>query len=339
MATRNNQARRAAGERQKRDSPRTRKPPATTSVTTYDASGRPVRTVSRTPMQQEEKPAKTAQDYGVSAGFLEKYPDMVEFVNRAIDNDYEPDRFMAELEQTDFGKERTQAQEAFDIAIEGPQVEDLQKKIDDRVSQLKQEFMAAGIQLSESELNRFGREIVRSDLSNQDVLAFMASQFSVPSGGGDMAGVSSQIYAELRDMARQYGLTMSDSTLQSKVRTGIEQGSNWQSWVEGQRNVFREQAKLQYPTLGDRLNDYTVDQLMEPYLNDAADLLGLSRQQLSAMDPMWQKALNGPNGPLSRDEWMRTLKTDPKYGWDRTVRARQEYSYLADELLSVFGMA
>lgn len=291
-------------------------------------------------MPQEEKPVKTAQDYGVSAGFLEKYPDMVEFVNRAIDNDYEPDRFMAELEQTDFGKERTQAQEAFDIAIEGPQAEDLQKKIDDRVSQLKQEFMTAGIQLSESELNRFGREIVRSDLSNQDVLAFMASQFSVPSaGGGDMAGVSSQIYAELRDMARQYGLTMSDSTLQSKVRTGIEQGSNWQSWVEGQRNVFREQAKLQYPTLGDRLNDYTVDQLMEPYLNDAADLLGLSRQQLSAMDPMWQKALNGPNGPLSRDEWMRTLKTDPKYGWDRTVRARQEYSYLADELLSVFGMA
>ena len=319
---------------------RQRQRQVSTTVTTGDKSGR-FRSVTQTPVGQEEKRMMSATDYGISGDFLKRYPDMEQFVRDAIMNDYQPEKFFAELEKTTFGQERTQAQEAFDIAIEGPQAEDLQKKVNDRVSQLRQEFIAAGIQVSEQELQRYGREIVRSDLSNQDILGFMSSQFALPGGAGrrDMAGTSATIYAELVKMAREYGLTMSDSTIQSKVRQAIQQGSNWQSWIEGQRNLFREQAKIQYPTLGDRFNDYTLEQLADPYLNDAADILGLQRQQLSFLDPTWLTALNGPSGPMSRDEWIRTLKTDSRYGWDRTTRARQEYVALADELMSVFGMA
>jgi len=325
---------RQAAERKRRSN-------VSTTVTKFDAQGRPTTATTRTPTQQEEAKGKSAKDYGVSASFLQKYPDMVEFVKNASDNNYEPPRFMAELENTTFGKERTAAQEAFDIAIEGPQSEDLMKKVNDRISTLRNEFMQAGIQISDQELNRYGREVVRSDLSNEDVLTFLSSQFVLPGAGErqGLTGVSSQVYSSLMDMAKQYGLTMSDQTMQSNVRTALAQGPNWQSWVEGQRNVFREQAKMQYPSLGDRLNDYTMEQLLDPYMNDAAELLGLNKADMNVMDPSWQRALQGPNGPLSRDEWIRTLRTDPKYGWDRTVRARQEYSYLADELLSVFGMA
>jgi len=61
--------------------------------------------------------------------------------------------------------------------------------------------------------------------------------------------------------------------------------------------------------------------------------------QMQITDPLWQSALNGSEGPLSRDEWIRSLRTDTRFGYDRTVRARNEYTELADELLAAFGMA
>jgi hypothetical protein len=60
---------------------------------------------------------------------------------------------------------------------------------------------------------------------------------------------------------------------------------------------------------------------------------------MTTSDPIWSVALNGPNGPMTVDEWERTIKTDARYGWDRTKKARNEFSNLADELLSAFGMA
>ena len=60
---------------------------------------------------------------------------------------------------------------------------------------------------------------------------------------------------------------------------------------------------------------------------------------MQVSDPLWQTALNGPNGPMSRDEWIRVIRTDSRFGYDRTVRARHELASLADELLSAFGVA
>lgn len=319
------------------------KPQVAVTTNVFDSQGRVVKSVTKTPLQQEEKPKpKTAADFGVSKTFLEKYPDMVPFLLDAINKNYDEAKFNFELENTQFGKDRTNAQAAYDIAIEGPNAEDLRKRVQDRASQLRQEFMAAGIQVSDQQLQQYAQEIVRSDLSNQDVLGMIASQFSMPGatpGGRGLQGTSSQIYSELVKMARDYGLSMTDATLQQKVKQGLQQGAGWQSWLEGQRGLFREQAKMQYPTISDRLDRYTMAEMVDPYLNDAADILGLNKQNLDYLDPLWSKALMGPTGPMSRDQWVTTLKTDPRYGWDRTIKARQEYANLADNLLSVFGMA
>jgi hypothetical protein len=323
---------------------RAAKPIVSTTTARYDPiTGKLVSSKTRTPQAEAEKPqGKSAFDYGVSGTFLQKYPEMIDFLKKAIAQNYDQARFNAEIEKTQFGIDRTEAEAAFDIAIEGPNSEDLNKQIQDRVSQLRQEFVAAGIQVSEQQLQEYGRNVLRSQLSGQDVLGLISSQFTLPSavpGGSKVTGTSAQIYAELTKMARQYGLTMTDATLQGKVRQALQQGGGWQSWVEGQRELFKEQAKIQYPTISDKLDKYTLEDLVDPYLNDAADVLSLNKQNLSALDPMWSSALNGPNGPMSRDEWIRTLKTDARFGWDRTTKARQEYAMLGDELMSVFGMA
>lgn len=140
-------------------------------------------------------------------------------------------------------------------------------------------------------------------------------------------------------MARSYGVTVTDADLQNKVREALSFGGQWQSWLEGQRNTFRQQAKTLYPTVSNLLDQSDLATVMNPYLNDASELLGVSVSNMQVSDPLWQTALNGPNGPMSRDEWIRVIRTDSRFGYDRTVRARQELASLADELLSAFGMA
>ena len=132
---------------------------------------------------------------------------------------------------------------------------------------------------------------------------------------------------------------MDQTNLQAKVQEGLRQGANYRTWLEGQKNVFRRQAKNLYPTLADQLDEFTYTDVIDPYMDDAANLLGLTRQSMNTLDPTWATALNGPNGPMSRDEWIRTIKTDSKYGYDRTANARKEAVDLGDELLAAFGMA
>ena len=55
---------------------------------------------------------------------------------------------------------------------------------------------------------------------------------------------------------------------------------------------------------------------------------------------MWTRALSGAEGkPMGREEWLKTLRTDKQYGWNKTQRAKTEMASLGDELLAAFGMA
>jgi hypothetical protein len=140
-------------------------------------------------------------------------------------------------------------------------------------------------------------------------------------------------------MARSYGLKIDTSLLQKKTGDALGQGERWQEYLSGQQQFFRDQAKLMYPGSAHLFDQYTLEQIAEPYMSEAADLLGLAPSQMDITDPKWSAFLSGENGPLSKDEWSRVLKTDPKYGFDHTTKARQAYTSIGDELLSAFGMA
>lgn len=293
------------------------------------------------------EPALAASDYGFNEEFLKAHPDVDEAIKLAIKYEWSQDILNRYIEsQTEFGRATTDAQAQFDIGFAGEKKEDLQKQINDRVASLKQQAMAAGVQLTDAEASEFAKRAVRSQLTDQDTLAFLSAKFTLPGQEApgqkkaeSPAGQAAQMVDEIKAMARSYGITVTDQFIQEKVREGMTQGTGWQTWLEGQRSIFREQAKMLYPTVADKFDAFTLQDILQPYLNDASEMLGVDISQMNLDDPMWTAALNGPNGPMNRDEWIRVVKTDKKYGWDKTVRARQEYTNLADELISVFGMA
>lgn len=338
-----------------------RKQNVQTSVTTYDSEGRPVKTVSRTPLEEESKPVEAtgeskeyyANKYGFYKEILDKYPELNQLMLSAIEA-YKADgkgwtdqRFMDEYDRTQFASERQKAEEEFDLAIEGPNADTYLKKVDDQAAALRQSAARLGVPLTEDQIAAQARQIVRSNLSQSEVDAFFSGEYmrlttdtqAAEIAGKPLTGTASIIQDQLATAAYNYGLTLDNKILQQKTGEALGQGERWQEWLQGQEEFFREQAKLMYPGASSLLDRYSLRQVAEPYLNEAANLLGVSVESMDLADTKWTGFLSGPNGIMSKDEWLRVVKTDPKYGWDKSTKARQEYTEIGDELLSAFGMA
>lgn len=286
--------------------------------------------------------------------FLSNKPEVRRAVYLARKFNWTQEEFNRYIEtQTEWGRSTTDAQAAFDLQISGTKKEDLLRSITDRETAIRQQAQNAGVTISEEDVKKFARDSIRSALSDSDIRVWIAGKFvfpsapevgptgpTAPTGPAPLQGTASSIGDALRRLARSYGVTITNETLQTKIQEGLRQGDNWVEWVEGQRNIFRQSAKTMYPPAADKLDEYTLEELVDPYLEDASNLLGISRSNMDLSNPMWTRALAGSTGkPMTRDEWLRTLRMDKQYGWNSTQRAKTEMVGLGDELLSAFGMA
>lgn len=290
--------------------------------------------------------------------FLKDKPDVKRALNLARKYNWTQEQFNNYIEtKTEWGKSTTDAQANFDLQIAGSKQEELLNpetgSIAVRQRLIENMLSETGVSIPADEVARFARESVRSGLDENAIRSWVASKFAMTPqaptlgggvetttpGGGVVTGTAANIGDSLRALARSYGLPITDDFLQEKIREGLKQGAGWQEWVEGQRNIFRNQAKTLYPTAASQLDEFSLDEILTPYLNAASNMLGIPKAQMKLDDPMWNSALNGDGSPMSLDQWMVKLRTDAKYGWDKTIAARQQFAQLGDELLSAFGMA
>lgn len=328
-----------------------------TSVTTVGEGGR-TETTTTGPRGEEEKgfSRTTAEKAGFTKEFLKRNPDVAKLVRDAIEFNYTEEEFVKLVEtKTKWGQRTTDAQAQFDLKYYGNKREDVEKEIVANRDKIRNLARDLGVVLTEQDINGFAYRTTRAALTDQDVLDFIASKYRTVTPTGPAApgapgaatgpaavatGTASELADSIRRMARSYGVTLTDETLQTKIQEGLRQGTRWQTWLEGQRNVFRQSSKTLYANVADKLDEYTLEELVDPYLEDASTLLGISRSNMDISNPMWTKALTGANNkPMSREEWLRTLRMDKQYGWNKTQRAKTEMVELGDELLSAFGMA
>jgi hypothetical protein len=331
---------------------------------TIDAQGNQSYTTT-TPVQNPDKRTKKQINadqraqylakIGVYQKFLDENPDMADLVRRAMKDfknngvGWSDERFQAEYSQTEFAKKRTQAEEQYDIGIGGPDADSYQKKVADAVLSVKQSAQRIGMPLSDEEAQALALKSVRSNLSQAAMDTMWADRYTALTSttdaeriaGKDITGTAGQIQSELQDTARKFGLKIDQTTLQKKTAEGLGQGERWQEWLQGQGDYFRDQAKLMYPNAAALLDSgKTLADIASGYFSEAAELLGKSSDEMDLTNPMWTGFLNGEGGKiLSKDEWVRVIKTDPKYGYDKTQNARNEAASLTDQLFAAFGMA
>ena len=285
----------------------------------------------------------------LTVDFIERHPGVAEALKLARENNWSQDKFNTYIENnTAFGKSRTDAQAAFDLAIAGSKSEDIEQQIKDKADEIFVDLQSAfgkDFSIDNAELRKYARSVLRDGITESDVRIWVAGKYkpNQPAEGGTtpaaaLQGESFQLDNGLRALAKSYGIPINDDFINQKVTEGLGT-ENPADWLAGQRGVFQQQAKVLYPSISDLLDTTDVETIMTPYRNMAFDLLGIPPAQQQLTDPMWNTALKGSdNAPMSLDSWQATLKTDKRYGYTKTVKGREEVSSMTQDLLRAFGV-
>ena len=82
----------------------------------------------------------------------------------------------------------------------------------------------------------------------------------------------------------------------------------------------------------------TLAEIFSSYEDVAANTLELSPESISFNDPKFRTAFGGPNTPPpTLGEWETMLRTDPKYGFENTKKAKRDAMTLATTIAKTFG--
>lgn len=280
-----------------------------------------------------------AGGFGFSAAFLSKNKELAALVKRATSQGYEMDRFLDELKTTKWWKTLSDSQRRYDIqAVENP------AELSRSVSQAKTtvSLLAArmGIGLSAAVIQDYARQMVRNGLSEEEIRNLIGIRYDKSEGGLARFGIAGRAVVDLKKMAEDYGIPISKGALNnfsSYIARGLGTVETYESW-------FRDNAKRQYAGVADQIEKgFTVRQILDPYLQMAAEELGVNPATMSISDGKWNAAISHrgkagePPRAMTFDEWTAKLRTDTKYGWDKTQNGQKAASTLATELMKRMG--
>lgn len=252
-----------------------------------------------------------------------KYPDVVEVLKRGVLNEAwkTPEaqtRFVAEFNNTSFYKE---------LASTG------------KVRQIKQLIGDAGF--DSVPFNDFVTKAMNLGWDN-DTLKFEAykeafrkddtGQFVNPTAVTRIK--KSNDYLGIANIGKAYFNQVSDDTIQ-RTLTG-------EMTTEDVQRQQREVAKARYGHLSPLIDQgLTLDEISGSFKTAAAQLLEVDPNTIDMSNAQYEVALNfgeeGKKRVMTNGEWQKLLRTDARYGWDKTENAKREARELANTISQAFG--
>lgn len=276
-------------------------------------------------------------EFGFSEAFLATRPDIKAIVDKATDEAWTMDKFLDSVRATKWWKNLSDAQKAYDVErAENPG--EIRRKLANMQLTIRNMAIRMGFtsRSATAAAQKLAEKAVRDGWSEEEVRLYVGAQYSK----GAAAGMAGQTQAQLKEMAASYGVKLGGPTANDITRA-VLQGVRT---VEDYETFLRDTAKRQYRAIASDLDaGYTVRQVLDPYLQAAADELGVNVNTLDTTSSMWNAAITyvpkGEKEPraMTQDEWMARMRTDNRYGWDKTQNAQRQAAILSNELSRAFG--
>lgn len=277
--------------------------------------------------------------YGGYYEIIKDNPSLLTLVKEAIRNDWSPEKFRYELQQTEWWKTTVSSDREWQIKKETDPAS-AQQEVARRVEYVRSEALNLGVRLSDSQLAKLAEDSLRFGWNDQLLSNAIGSE-AVRSSGGQTQLVQGFYGQNVRTAASDYGVPVSDSFVNdwvSKIAMGQETQGSYEAYL-------RDLSKNMYPALSSGFDrGLTFKSMVEPYAQFASRVLEIPTSQMDFTDPKWSTAFNakdekGNATTMSYGEWMDYLRSDPKFGWEYTDNARSEVYNVALQLGQMFGRA
>lgn len=286
-----------------------------------------------------DRVADFAADYGWSEAFIRDNPALEKVFQEAIDNNWSPQRFIAEIQDTPWFKKHSDTwRQAVYLQSTDPQT------YEQRVNQIRQNLAdragALGINVSRDLLNKWAEQAMRFGWDDAKIANHLARQVKIMGKnadtlGGDLAATQERLNA----WAMDNGVKLSPKTMQSWLR-GIVRGD---STYEEYKQHITKQAIAQHPNWAKELRaGMSLADVAEPYKNIMAETLELNPEEVRTNWTMIRRALSvkkddGSFDSMNLYDFEDMLRKDPR--WLKTDGAKQQVMETGSAVLRMFGLS
>lgn len=308
-----------------------------------------------------------AQNYGYLAAYLDE-PEVGDLLRRAAREGWTPARLEVELRKTNFWKTTTDAQRQWD-ATRKLNPADAKAQRDNRAQEITAMAQQLGVRLDPARLGEIADESMRFGWSQTQIKNAVTAEYQYGGGTqpgertaqtgarkgpmspaeragvvpnvatpeGDEFGMAGQTARQIREMAGQYLVPISEQMLE-KWTEQIVRGT---TDMEGFNSYLVEQAKSLFPGMAGALDKgVTVAQYADPYRQIAARELELNPESIDLNDPRFRKMLDqtdskGNRVSMTLSESAEYLRRLPE--WQQTRGANEKAASLTENILKTFG--
>lgn len=194
-----------------------------------------------------------------------------------------------------------------------------------------------GITLQPGVADSFADSFYRFGWNELQLNNSLLSQFEYERG--KTTGAAATIEMQLRGVARDYTVPLSDNTMKSWI-ISIEQGRNT---IDTFKTQMAQIAAADNPWMASALDaGFSVRDILDPYVEAAARELGISSAEIDLSEPKWRKLLEQTDAKGERvrpntQQVIQLVRNDDTYGWDKTTGAVDTAAKFATELAGKFG--
>lgn len=285
---------------------------------------------------------KARELYG-SAADLYNIPELKPIFEQAFINRWEPSELLRAIDNTDWAKSRTAAQERYDV-LKTTNPTQAAADVDANIPLVRRVLAAKGITISEDQIKTIAEKGTRGgwtsnqwdEYSASEAISFVnAGQPQQPGQPAAQPVVSQVTATDLRTIAKNFGVPVTDATLSQWVNDISTNRKSQDQFTE----YARSSAQTLYPSLSDRLKTNTFDEIMSPYKQLYAEVLETPQDNIDLTNPTYSNLYTSgdPAKPrmMTSTEWVGFLRKRPE--WQNTQNAYREYAQAASTLDKIFG--
>ncbi len=280
-----------------------------------------------------------AASYGYAAAFFNSDPELQDLISQAVAGQWSADKFRAELMASDWYRDHSAAQRVW-IELEARDPQEAETRITNQMTKLKQQANQLGVTITDARLRTIARDSLMLGFPDEKIKELIAAEWSW-GGPGSTTGTMATLENHMRQLASDYGVTVSDSQL-TQYLSGVISGAMTEDHFA---DYARDMARSKYPGIGQWLDmGMTVRQVAQPYLQSYSQILERNADTIDLNDSLVQRALQGQQGTggqqptqaMTLYDFERQLRADPR--WQYTANAHRSMQQATSQILRDFGI-
>lgn len=287
-----------------------------------DANGRAqiLAFIGRSDLIPASNKAWVEESFGYLGEIL-KYPEIWGILNKAASEGWSEARIQGAITASQFWKTHSASQRNF-IQLAGSDKAELDKQIAAMRTQIETTASTLGVAIPEARLAYLARQFLYNGVTPERIQGMVAAEARYNPGG--MVGGFGSTMNDVKATANKFLVPLSDAAAFTRSKA-ILQGKDT---LQGTEAYFRNVAKARWSHLEEDLDrGYTVRDLIDPNVQQAAQLLGIDPDAIDFSDPKWQRVIDtvgddNKHRIQTLDETARMVRGQAEFGWQGTDQAR-----------------